>query len=103
MIVAATQIRIKGILGFFRFIPMVNKTKNQVSKVDGLIFLKFYGLSTLSGWESHDAMIAFRNNGHHLEAMTKVKYIGKTKSVTWEAEVEPSWKEAKEKLDLISF
>ena len=103
MIVTATQIRIKGIMGFFRFFPRVNRIKNQLARTEGLIFLKFKGLSTLSGWDSIEAMKAFRNSDHHLEAMKNIKHIGKTKSITWESSKEPDWEEAKVKLNEMHF
>jgi hypothetical protein len=103
MIVTATQIKIRSITGLIRFVPMLRKIRHQLSNVDGLVFIKFNGLRTLTGWESHDAMKAFRNNGHHLVAIKNVKYIGKTKSITWEAQSEPDWHEAKEKLRGVNF
>jgi len=103
MIVTATQIKIKSIVGFLHFIPMVRNIRGQLSKVDGLVFVKFNGLRTLTGWESHEAMRAFRNKGHHLDAMKKIKKIGKAKSITWEAKAEPGWHEVKERLREMNF
>lgn len=103
MIVTATHIKIKNIVGFFRFIPRVKNIRVQLSKAEGLLFVKFNGFRTLTGWESYEALKAFRNNSHHLDAMKNVKYMGKSKSITWEAEVEPDWKEAIEKLNSVSF
>ena len=103
MIISATQIKITSILGYLRFFPMLSRTKQQLEAVDGLIFLKAKGLRTLSGWHSREAMIAFRNNGHHLEAMKKAKKMGFTKSISWEADSEPDWDEAKERLRSIEF
>ena len=60
--------------------------------------IKFNGLRTLTGWQSLEAMKVFRNSGHHLDAMRNVKKIGKAKSITWEAQSEPDWHEAREKL-----
>lgn len=103
MIVTATQIKIQSLAGFLRFIPMVSKIRYQLSNVDGLIFVKFNGVRTLTGWKSQEAMKAFRNNGHHLDAMKTIKTIGKTKSITWEAQSEPDWQEARKKLGSVQF
>lgn len=103
MIVTATQIKVKGIIGYLRFIPAVRNIRKQLSNVDGLVFVKFSGGSTLTGWESHDAMKAFRNSGYHLDAMKNIKNIGKAKSITWEALSEPDWHEAKQKLLGVPF
>ena len=98
MVIVATQIKIKSIVGFIRFARMVFKVRKQLNKVDGLVFLKFKSFNTLSGWQSDEAMKAFRNSGHHLEAMRNIKAMGKSKSISWVAEHEPDWGEALEKL-----
>jgi hypothetical protein len=103
MIITATQIKIKSILGFIRFIPRIRNIKIQVSKVDGILFIEFNGLRTLTGWESYEAMKNFRSNGHHLDAMKNVKHIGKSKSITWETDSKPNWNQVKEKLNEIQF
>ena len=48
-------------------------------------------------------MKSFRNNGHHLDAMKNVKYIGKSKSITWEEEAKPNWDKVKGKLNEVHF
>ena len=103
MIVTATQIKIKSIIGFFYFIPIVKNVKIQLTNADGLVFQKLKGFRTLTGWENKEAMKAFRNNGHHLDAMKNLKKVGKAKSITWEAHTEPHWQEAIEKLRGVQF
>jgi len=103
MIVTATQIKINGVIAFFRFVPRVLTIQKQLKDIDGLIFMKFDGLKTLTGWESHEAMKSFRNSGQHFDAIKNVKHIGKTKSITWESELEPSWQEARQKLSEVTF
>ena len=103
MIITATQIKITSILGFFRFIPRIKNINSQLQKIDGLLFVEFNGLRTLTGWENKEVMKTFRNSGHHLEAMKSLKYIGKTKSITWETDCKPNWNHIKEKLKEIPF
>jgi len=103
MIISATQIKITTFIGYLRFFPLVSLTKKQLAEVDGLLFIKTKGLRTLSGWQSREAMMAFRNNGHHLEAMRKINKVGQTKSITWEAGSEPAWDEVKERLQSLEF
>ena len=103
MIISATQIKITSIIGYLRFFPLVNRTRKQLEEVDGLIFIKTKGLRTLSGWQSREAMMAFRNNGHHLEAMKKTNKIGLTKSISWEADRKPGWNEVKARLQSLEF
>ena len=103
MIITATQIKIKSIVGFLCFVPRVRNIRDQLSNVDGLVFVKLNGFRTLTGWGNHEAMKAFRNKGHHLDAMKNLQNIGKAKSITWEAQSEPDWREAKEKLRGVEF
>ena len=103
MHITATQIKIKGISAFFRFFTRVAKIRKQLASAEGVIFVKFSGLRTLTGWESEADMKAFRNSGAHLEAMKNIKNIGKAKSISWQADAEPEWHEAKTKLDSIQF
>lgn len=103
MVITATQIKIKSILGFIRFIPRIRNIKSQISKADGLLFIEFNGLRTLTGWKNFEKMKSFRNNGYHLDAMKNVKHIGKSKSITWEEEAKPDWGKVKEKLNEVHF
>jgi len=103
MIITATQFKANGIIGLFRFISRVHKIRNQLVKEKGLLMVKFKGFCTITAWENYENMRAFRNSSHHLEAMINIKSMGWAKSVTWEADVEPDWKEAKRKLGEASF
>ncbi len=98
MIVVATQIKIKSLFAFLRFVPMVQNIRRQLTNADGLVFVKFKGLRTFTGWETHEAMRVFRNSGHHLDAMKNLRSIGQSRSVTWETQSEPGWHEANIKL-----
>lgn len=103
MIVTATQLKINGIAGFFRFIFRIGKIKKQLALAEGMVFVKFNGARTLTGWDNAEAMKVFRNNSHHLDAMKNMRDIGKAKSITWETESEPDWNEAIERLDAVQF
>lgn len=108
MIVTATQIKVASLLGLYRFICSaisINKelSEKQLSKHSDIVFIKLKGFRTLSGWSSLEAMKDFRNSGAHLEAMKNLKKIGFAKSVTWESQTEPTWKEAKIRLKSVQF
>lgn len=103
MYVTATQIKIESISAFFYFIATVAGIRKQLASANGVIFVKFSGLRTVSGWKSHEDMQAFRNSGPHLEAMKNIKKIGKAKSISWQSEKEPGWSEAKVKLKNVQF
>jgi len=103
MVVAATQIKVNGIIGFLRFMLLLRNTIKQLKTADGLMFAEFKKFQTLTAWVDYDTLKAFRNNGYHLKAMKITKTIGKVKSVIWETQYEPSWQEAKEKLKGIEY
>lgn len=103
MVITATQIKIKSIAGLFRFFPRVREIKKQLASSNGIVFFKFKGSRTLTAWESHEDMKAFRNSGPHLEAMKNTRRIGKAKSITWDAHEEPGWEEAIKKLKDVPF
>ncbi len=103
MYITATQIKIKSVGAFFHFIRAVANIRKQLASANGVIFVKFSGLRTLSGWQSHEDMQAFRNSGPHLQAMKNMKNIGKAKSISWQADREPDWNEAKAKLKNVNF
>jgi hypothetical protein len=98
ILISATAIKVGSVMGLFRFILASRKVLRQLKGAEGLVFAKARGFRTLSGWESREAMNAFRNNGHHLTAMKFSRSIGKVKSVTWESEFEPDWNETKKRL-----
>ena len=98
MVVTATKIKLNGFIGFLRFVIRIRNITKQLNAADGLIFVKFQGFRTLTGWKNLEAMKAFRGNGSHLDAMKSIRNIGKAKSITWETQFEPDWHEANEKL-----
>jgi len=103
MIVTATEIKIKNILGLLRFIVNVKRIQAQLRNTDGLVFIKYKGFRTLTGWENLESMKKFRHTGHHLNAMKNLRKIGRAKSFTWETQSEPKWDEALEKLSKVNF
>ena len=102
MLVSCTHIRIKNILGFLRFLFYNFHSFQQLKKSSGLIQKSFHSTSlfdlwTLSAWENEKSLLAYINNGAHLDAMKNFRGIAdtfKTKVVRWETEVFPTWDEA---------
>jgi len=103
MIVTATELKIQGFLGLFRFWYRIGAIRRQLTCAEGVRFTRLRGFRTLTGWESAEAMRTFRNTGAHLEAMKNLAGIGKAKSVTWETNQEPSWAEAVARLRAKAF
>jgi hypothetical protein len=98
MVVSATQIRVRSVVGLVRFMISSRGVLRQLNGAPGLLFAEARGFRTLTGWENRAAMVAFRNNGAHLAAMKLSGRIGRVKSVTWESGTAPSWAEARERL-----
>jgi aromatic ring-cleaving dioxygenase len=59
---------------------------------------------TLTAWKDKASMQHYRNTGPHKEAMQQIANLSKQyKTLVWEAEQLPDWKDAKAKLDEIAF
>jgi hypothetical protein len=103
VIVTATELRISGLRGLFHFFTRIGAIRRQLAVAPGVLFVRFRGFRTLTGWESHEAMRSFRNSGAHLDAMKNLSTIGRAKSITWEAPQPPTWAEARTRLDAVEF
>ena len=103
MIVTATELRVSGLRGLWRFFRRMPGIRRQLVTADGLIFERARGFRTLTGWESLEAMKAFRNGGAHLDAMRHLREMGNAKSITWECDGEPDWPTALAKLREVAY
>lgn len=103
MVIIATQIRIHGLSGFVRFLCSVRRVRAQLAGADGLLFARFRGTQTMTGWRNEEAMRAFRNSGAHLEAMRSLRTIGQARSTSWRAHEVPDWNAAVSRLCTVEF
>jgi len=70
-----------------------------MSLAQGLIKFRLSGLTTLTLWESREAMQNFRNTDAHMEAMKRAREIARwVISENYEGEKLPSLKEADQRL-----
>lgn len=98
-----TSIELKGPFQFFvlsaraySIIKQLKATNFKDFKKRG-IWTKHY---TMTLWNSEDDLKAFSKSGAHLEAMKKTREIAKEiRTITIDAEVLPSWREAKKLLE----
>jgi len=105
MKVTITYIELKGPLKFFslsskalRIIKQLKATQYKDFKKQG-IWTKHY---TMTLWNSEEELKEFARSGAHLEAMKASAEIAKEiKTLTYDAEALPNWKEAKEKLSQV--
>jgi heme-degrading monooxygenase HmoA len=99
MIATATQIQLKGPLGFLVFVVHFYRVRVQLARSAGLVALKFnHRFQTLSVWENAETMKSFRNTGAHLAAMKATRKMGRAMVVSWETAEVPSWNEVATRL-----
>ncbi len=75
----------------------------QLRRIEGLNTFQTWAqkglvFCTLTGWDSRSHMLKFRNRGAHLKAMKIHKKLGVAYSVSWEADIEPTPDECRQKL-----
>ncbi|RZS96947.1 DUF3291 domain-containing protein [Cecembia calidifontis] len=98
-----TSIQLKGPFQFFALsakaydiIKQLKTTNYKDFKKRG-VWTKHY---TMTLWHSEEELKAFSNSGAHLEAMKKSREIAREiRTITIDAEVLPSWREAKKLLE----
>ena len=99
MFISITYIKVKSIWKVPSFFKHVGNINRQIAQAEGVIATRLKGgLSknyTITAWESKEAMLNFRNNGAHLEAMKATRFISNEyASCHYEADELPGWKEA---------
>ena len=101
MIITKTQFKLESWRRYPEFFVYTYRAFEQAKHSKGIIRMKInpVTLRTITAWKSREDMLAFRNSGAHLEAMKKSKSFGTIKSLTWEAENFPTWKQAISRFD----
>jgi len=96
--VSITGLKVKNIFASFIFWWHAIPSKAQADKSTGLVLLDLKRVGsyhfTLTVWENREAMIAYRNSGAHLAAMTAFRKIATGKIYGYEARSIPTWDEA---------
>lgn len=106
MFVSITQLKLKSLLKFPKFMVMNFKVVKQLKDAPGLIKQDMratnpYTYWTLTVWDSKESMLKFRNNGAHLDAMKNISTVAKkTKAGSWQSDAVPGWKEAMQNIDI---
>jgi hypothetical protein len=102
MIVVITSLKLKTPFQFFALSLNALRITQQLKTTTYVAFKStgFWTMHyTMSLWETKEAMKEFTKSGAHLEAMKKSSTIAKEiRTLTIEAPLLPSWKEAKELL-----
>jgi len=96
MIATATIFKLKSWWRYVSFFGFTFKAVKQAQNAGGIVHLKIrpLRLMTLTVWQREEDMKTFRNSGAHLIAMRKSNYFGSIRSVTWETNEIPDWKQA---------
>jgi heme-degrading monooxygenase HmoA len=105
-----TSIELKGPFQFFALSARAYSIMKQLKGTNYKDFKKrgvWNKHYTMTLWNSEEELRAFSNSGPHLEAMKRSKEMAKEiRTITIDADVLPSWREAKkllEKAKVIKF
>lgn len=108
MLISITELHIKNLWRLPLFMKYASRSAKQSQTAKGniktVISLGWMRGYTITAWENIDAMMQFRNTGDHKEAMRMMRKVSSAyKSLHWEANEIPNWKEAKIKLGEIEL
>ena len=109
MIIVATELHVKSFWKFFPFVRHSIRSMKQAKQAPGIIHATASNGGwrigyTLTAWENKEAMLQYRNSGAHKIAMQQISKLSKQyKTLVWEADNIPTWKEAKSRLDELVF
>ena len=99
MFISLTYIKVKSLWKVPLFMKHVSQINRQIARAEGVLETRLKGgLSknyTITAWESKEAMLKFRNNGAHLEAMKATRHMSNEyTSCHYDADSLPGWEEA---------
>ena len=109
MLIVATELHVKNLWKFIPFVRHSIRSNKQAKEAAGCLHVwvgnKGWRIGyTLTAWENKEAMLQYRNSGAHKIAMQQISKLSKQyKTLVWEAENIPTWKEAKSRLDELAF
>ena len=73
--VVVTRLRLSRLRHLPRFLSLSKRIREQLATADGLLDFRVSGFTTVSLWDSIDAIHAFRSSGAHKEAMAQTRRI----------------------------
>lgn len=109
MIIVATELHVRDLFRFISFVRHSIRSANQAKKAEGCLHVwvgnKGWRIGyTLTAWKDKSSMQQYRNTGPHKEAMQQISKLSRQyKTLVWETDSIPSWKEAKERLEEVVF
>ncbi len=105
MVVSATMIKLKNVLRFYRYVKTADLLIKDTRKASGNIFAAstsagFHVHFTKTAWRSEEDFERFRNSPDFRSYMSNFnKIASEIKTITWESDQVPTWKEVFNKLD----
>ena len=108
MTITITSIRLRSLWTFFQLSWLGLKISIQAKKSRGFIKMKNTGFGymhyTVTAWKEVESMKEFMKSGAHAEAMKiSAEIATEIGNYTYQSEVLPSWKEAKELMNKGTF
>jgi len=109
MLIVATELHVRNGWKFIPFVRHSIRSTKQAKQAAGClhVWVGNYGWRigyTLTAWKDKSSMLQYRNTDSHKVAMQQIGKLSRQyKTLVWEAELVPTWKEAKERLDTIAF
>ena len=109
MLIVATELHVRNGWKFIPFVRHSIRSTKQAKQAAGClhVWVGNYGWRigyTLTAWKDKSSMLQYRNTDSHKVAMQQIGKLSRQyKTLVWEAELVPTWKEAKERLDAIAF
>ena len=103
MLISITELHIKNLWRLPLFMKFASLSAKQSQSAKGniktTISLGWMRGYTITAWENIDSMMQFRNAGDHKEAMRIMRKVASAyKSLHWESDEIPTWKDVKIKL-----
>jgi len=108
MFISATELRVKSIFKsplFFRHAMRSIKQSYQAEgNIKTLTKVPWPKAYTLTIWKSKEDMLHYRNSGAHKDAMKVMSEVSSSfRSIHWESDTMPLWKDAMEKLQTVEL
>lgn len=109
MLIVVTELHVRSFWRFFEFVGLSIRSMKQAKRSPGVIHVstgnKGWRIGyTLTAWENKEAMHEFKISGAHKKAMTKMRKLStKYKTLVYEADTIPTFKDAKLRLNEIEY
>ncbi len=105
MIVSATELYVKNIFKLWPALKISGTIIREIQRSPGMLHVKagpkrLLLLTTITAWETEEAMMQFVRSGTHLEAMKRTKEFASAARVThWETDELPTKEEVRQRLE----